>query len=184
MTTRRIRTTINPALDAGSYVVNYIVNHTLPPLVDGKTPNELSGIGKRVAPFRVLDPACGSGSFLIQAYQFLLDWYRDAYVKDDPSKYAKGKSPRLYQAAKGEWRLTIAERRRILLTHIFGVDIDPQAVEVTKLSLLLKVLEGESGDQIARQMDLFHMRALPDLSTNIRCGNSIRVCSQSAAQEL
>jgi len=104
----------------------------------------------------------------------LLDWYRDAYVKDNPStKHAKGKSPRLYQAAKGEWRLTIAERRRILLTLIFGVDIDPQAVEVTKLSLLLKVLEGESGDQIARQIDLFHMRALPDLAKNIKCGNSI-----------
>ncbi len=44
---------------------------------------------------------------------------------------------------------------------------------MTKLSLLLKVLEGESGDTIARQMDLFHMRALPDLAANIKCGNSL-----------
>lgn len=155
------------------YVVRYIVTRTLPPLIEGKTPNELSGSLKRNAAFRVLDPACGSGSFLIQAYQLLLDWHRDAYLKDDPTKYAKGGAPRFYQDVKGEWRLTIAEKRRILLTHIFGVDIDPQAVEVTKLSLLLKVLEGESGDQIARQMDLFHMRALPDLSRNIKCGNSL-----------
>ena len=73
----------------------------------------------------------------------------------------------------GVWRLTTAERRRILLTHIYGVDIDPQAVEVTKLSLLLKVLEGETADNIARQMDLFNVRALPDLGANIRCGNSL-----------
>ncbi len=53
-------------------------------------------------------------------------------------------SPRLYQTGRGEWRLTTAERKRILLNNIYGVDIDPQAVEVTKLSLLLKVLEGES----------------------------------------
>jgi hypothetical protein len=47
------------------------------------------------------------------------------------------------------------------------VDIDLQAVEVTKLSLLLKVLEGES------QFKLFHERALPDLGNNIKCGNSL-----------
>jgi len=75
--------------------------------------------------------------------------------------------------AAGDWRLTIAERRRILLTHIYGVDVDPQAVEVSKLSLLLKVLEGESGDALEKQMDMFHMRALPDLSSNIKCGNSL-----------
>ena len=52
--------------------------------------------------------------------------------------------PRLYQTQQGEWKLTIDERKRILLNNLYGVDIDPQAVEVTKLSLLLKVLEGES----------------------------------------
>ena len=84
-----------------------------------------------------------------------------------------GKEPKLLEAGKDDWRLTIAERRRILLTHIYGVDIDTQAVEVTKLSLLLKVLEGETADAMARQMDFFHIRALPDLGKNIRCGNSL-----------
>ncbi len=42
----------------------------------------------------------------------------------------------LVQARGGGWVLTTAERKRILLSHIFGVDIDSQAVEVTKLSLL------------------------------------------------
>ena len=73
----------------------------------------------------------------------------------------------------GDWRLTTAERKRILLNNIYGVDIDPQAVEVTKLSLLLKVLEGESEQTIVRQLKLFHERALPDLGNNIKCGNSL-----------
>ncbi len=53
------------------------------------------------------------------------------------------------------------------------MDIDSQAVEVTKLSLLLKVLEGESEQSINLQLKMFRERALPDLSSNIRCGNSL-----------
>jgi uncharacterized protein YjhX (UPF0386 family) len=71
------------------------------------------------------------------------------------------------------WKLTIAERKRILLDNIYGVDIDPQAVEVTKLSLLLKVLEGESEQTIQPFLRLFQQRALPDLGNNIKCGNSL-----------
>jgi hypothetical protein len=53
------------------------------------------------------------------------------------------------------------------------VDIDPQAVEVTKLSLLLKVLEGESESSLATQLRMFQERTLPDLDNNIKCGNSL-----------
>ncbi len=53
------------------------------------------------------------------------------------------------------------------------MDIDSQAVEVTKLSLLLKVLEGESNQTLANQLRMFHERALPDLGDNIKCGNSL-----------
>jgi hypothetical protein len=53
------------------------------------------------------------------------------------------------------------------------VDIDTQAVEVTKLSLLLKVLEDETSDTLNRQRVLFHERALPNLGNNIKCGNSL-----------
>jgi hypothetical protein len=56
------------------------------------------------------------------------------------------------------------------VNNIFGVDIDPQAVEVTKLSLLLKVLELETNASLS----LFAKeRALPELDRNIRCGNSL-----------
>jgi hypothetical protein len=142
-------------------IVNYIVKHTVGKLLEGKTP-------KQVAKLRILDPACGSGSFLLGAYQHLLDWHRDWYVADGPENHKKG----LYQASAG-WGLATSEKKRILLNNIYGVDIDPQAVEVTKLSLLLKVLEGESQETLDRQLGLFHERALPDLASNIRCGNSL-----------
>ena len=149
-----------------TYIVDYIVEHTVGKLLEGKTP-------KQVEKLKILDPACGSGSFLLGAYQRLLDWHRDHYVEKGPEKVAKGRSPKLFQGRGGEWRLTTAEKKRILLNNIYGVDIDPQAVEVTKLSLLLKVLEGENAETIGKNLKLFHERALPDLGDNIKCGNSL-----------
>ncbi|MCA9103611.1 MAG: Eco57I restriction-modification methylase domain-containing protein, partial [Planctomycetales bacterium] len=149
--------------------------NTVGKLVEGREPHEVAARtkttwkpAKQVRPLTVLDPACGSGSFLIGAYQYLLDWYRDWYVEHDPAQF----KDRVYQVREDEWRLTTAERKRILLDHIYGVDIDPQAVEVTKLSLLLKVLEGETNETIQRQLFAKH-RALPDLSSNVKCGNSL-----------
>src|SRR6266516_1645296 len=149
-----------------TYIVDYIVKHTVGKLLENKTP-------KQAAKLRILDPACGSGSFLIAAYQYLLNWHRDWYVADDARKWATGRKPVLYQGLGGEWKLTTGERKRILLQNIFGVDIDAQAVEVTKLSLLLKVLEGESEQTLATQLRFYHERALPDLGSNIKCGNSL-----------
>jgi len=144
------------------YIVDYIVQHTVGELVAGKSPTQLKH-------FHVLDPACGSGSFLLGAYQQLLDHYLEWYTAHSPARRKK----QVYRRTKDEWRLTTAERKRILTAHIHGVDIDPQAVEVTKLSLLLKVLEGESADTLGRQMQLFRERALPNLKNNIKCGNSL-----------
>jgi hypothetical protein len=181
------------------YIVEYIVKHTVGELVKDKTPRD-------VAKLRILDPACGSGSFLIGAYQFLLDWHRDWYIANlvpvfkeknsvaDPAVLAllpeaapRGKKNLaqvdlpVYKAGtsgdttrtRSDWRLTTAEKKRILLNNIYGVDIDQQAVEVTKLSLLLKVLEEENEENIDKQLKLFAERALPSLHDNIKCGNSL-----------
>lgn len=145
-----------------TYIVDYIVKHTIGKLLEGKTP-------KQVAKMCVLDPACGSGSFLLGAYSYLLEWHRDWYVADTSATHPK----EVYERGAGDWRLTTGEKKRILLNNVYGVDIDPQAVEVTKLSLLLKVLEGESHDTLESQRLLFHERALPDLANNIKCGNSL-----------
>ncbi|MBE3074197.1 MAG: N-6 DNA methylase, partial [Actinobacteria bacterium] len=148
-----------------TYIVDYIVKHTVGRLLEGLTP-------KQAASLRILDPACGSGSFLIGAYQYLLDWHRDWYAADAQGG-AKKHAKALYQGRGGEWRLTTAEKKRILQSCIYGVDIDAQAVETTKLSLLLKVLEGETAESIDAQLSFLRERALPDLSANNKCGNSL-----------
>ena len=152
-----------------AYIVNYIVRQTVGEQIEGRSPTELAG-SKGKSPFRILDMACGSGSFLLGAYQYLLDYSLKWYIEHKPQAQKKAvyKDPR-----NGEWRLTIDEKKRLLTTHIFGVDIDPQAVEVTKLSLLLKVLEGETDQSLHLGLLRFSDRALPNLAENVKCGNSL-----------
>jgi hypothetical protein len=148
-----------------AFIAETIVRQVLARLLAGKTPTT-------AAKLRLLDMACGSGIFLITLYQFLLDWYLAQYSAE-PEKWTGKRAPRLYRTPLGEWRLTLDERKRILLDHVYGVDIDPQAVEVTKLSLLLKLLEGETHQTLEPQLALLPQRILPDLNRNIRCGNSL-----------
>jgi hypothetical protein len=185
-----------------SYIVDYIVRNTLGKLLEpvaavcdrrppvaavcdrrtspaNESANEPATVTDRryisiadAAKLKIVDPACGSGSFLIVAYQYLLDWHRDRY-SENAEKWSKGKNATLYLAKGGEWRLTTAEKKRILLSNIHGVDIDAAAVEVTKLSLLLKVLEGETGEIAQRDFLKERERILPDLANNIKCGNSL-----------
>jgi len=77
-----------------SYVVDYIVRQTVEELLRNKTPTD-------AAKLRVLDPACGSGSFLLGAYQFLLDWHLKWYIANAPEKQKKA----LYRSASGAWKL-------------------------------------------------------------------------------
>lgn len=144
------------------YIVDYMIEKTLGRLCKNKKPVQLSNI-------RILDPACGSGSFLLGAYTYLLNFHHDYYAKNNPEKW----KDKIYQGTEEQWFLTTREKKRILLNNIYGVDKDSQAVEVTKLSLLLKVLEGERKDILERQQKLFREKALPDLEDNIKCGNSL-----------
>jgi type I restriction-modification system DNA methylase subunit len=139
------------------YIVDYIVKNTV-----GKLLQELPP--KKIRKLRILDPACGSGSFLIRAYEEMLNYYRNQKKGQTGSK--EKQSQLKLRDKDTEPRLTIREKSQILREHIFGVDIDDQAVEVTKLSLMLKMLEGEHG--------MVHGRGiLPMLDKNIKCGNSL-----------
>ena len=163
------------------YIVDHMIEESLGKILNGRKSNNPIPVSQ-ASEIKVVDPACGSGSFLIEAYQYLLDWHRDQYTLvpttgevdlNKVKRHQGGKSPKIYQASGGEYKLTTNERKRILLNNIFGVDIDSQAVEVTKLSLLLKVLEGETQQNIQRDFISEGERILPDLGNNIKCGNSI-----------
>jgi len=143
------------------YIADYIVDNTVGKLINGKTPNQ-------IAKMKILDPACGSGSFLLRAYQKLLDYHLEYYLS------LKKPPKEVFYIGKDDMpRLTIREKKRILTNNIFGVDIDVNAVEVTKLSLLLKVLEDENKDVLEQQQKLYQEKVLPNLSYNIKCGNSL-----------
>ncbi|MGD0588340.1 MAG: TaqI-like C-terminal specificity domain-containing protein [Thermoplasmata archaeon] len=140
------------------FVVDHIVQWTVGRAIQGMTP-------ERMERFAVLDPACGSGSFLVAAYQTLID-YHVQYYENHPAKAGRSTLfPTLVRDGL-QSRLSIEKKAQILKNTIFGVDIDPQAVEITMMSLYIKCLEGE--------MHLPENRSLlPSLQKNVRCGNSL-----------
>jgi type I restriction-modification system DNA methylase subunit len=145
------------------YIVDYIIQNTVKILVEGKTPLE-------VAEIKIVDPACGSGSFLLGAYNYLLDWHLDYYKKEYQKRKAKPKGLKNDTLTPDE-QLTVSVKKQILLNNIFGVDIDINAVEITKLSLLLKCMEGETAASVKNT--LVYERVLPSLDNNIQDGNSL-----------
>lgn len=140
--------------------MNYIVQNTVGKLIEGKSPKQIEKI-------RILDPACGSGSFLIGAFQCLID-YHVRYLTEHPKEaHIHPLFPDVIKGENGEPRLSVIRKAKILKTNLFGVDIDPQAVEITMMSLYLKALEGERSQLPPKQ----HL--LPELKYNIICGNSL-----------
>ena len=125
-----------PRKARGSYytphaIVDYVLQNTLIQRLNQDSKGDL----------RLIDPACGGGIFLLSAYQLLLDWYLQKYLKTS---------------------LTFAERSRILREHIYGIDIDPDAIAITQLSLELQCLSGSLGTE-----------QVGDLSQNFQCDNTI-----------
>ncbi|MCB4792795.1 MAG: N-6 DNA methylase [Elusimicrobia bacterium] len=156
------------------YIVDYIIKNTVGKLLTELPPSKIKKL-------RILDPACGSGSFLIRAYEEMLNYYKQQKINKRkhssslPVSFPQAVSGNPENAVDGELALnhdqssrplSIQEKANILKEHIFGVDIDEQAVEVTKLSLMLKMLEDEYGFVPGRAV-------LPMLDGNIKCGNSL-----------
>jgi len=160
------------------YIVDYIVEHTVHKLIRNKSPEEVSKL-------KIVDPACGSGSFLLGAYDNLLKWHRDYYMPEFERLSAIARNEQNKRAQREtaiknrnklpltpDGNLATALKKQILLNNVYGVDLDLNAVEVTKLSLLLKCMEGETQSSINAEMR-FGETVLPPLENNIRCGNSL-----------
>lgn len=145
------------------YVADIITERTLCPLLAGKSPTELNN-------FTVADICCGSGTFLLAAFQILLDHYLNWYLDNDRDAHV---GHRIYEGVAGQWWLTFNERRRILVDHIRGVDIDANAVEIAQFSLFLKLIEGETSEALNQYVEHTQSTALPILDTAVRCGNSL-----------
>jgi hypothetical protein len=117
-----------------AFIVNYMVEQCFTKAFAEKTYSEICQI-------RMIDPACGGGAFLVGAYQYLLDYHSQQRNKD----------------------LTLAERKEILFTQIFGIDTDAQALQVCKQALLMVCYGVESPAGLDTS----------ELNQNIKCGNSL-----------
>jgi hypothetical protein len=139
-------------------IVDYLVHTTVAPLFAGTSL-------RRVQDIQIVDPACGSGSFLLGVYRYLLDWYRDAYLRAGGAL----REQHLGRTAGG-WQIVPAERVRILERHVYGVDLDPHAVALTRRALYLEALQGATPDE---QQARLEQPAWPDLDRNLLCGNAL-----------
>lgn len=120
-----------------SYIVDYIVKNTVGEYIKTHTPEEIKYV-------KILDPACGSGSFLVRAYKEL-----ETYWKENSD----------FTQLTLESKDFYSKKVEILKNNIFGVDLDSKAVEITQLNLLLEISEKK--------------QRLPILQSNIKVGNSL-----------
>ena len=146
------------------YVADAIVQRALTPRIVGKSPADLDT-------FTVADICCGSGVFLLSVFELLanhyLAWHQTHGSDGRPDGLLLG------ETAPGQRRLAFEEKRRILLAHVRGVDIDPNAVETARLILSLKLLEGETRVALRDYADRTGRPVLPDLSGALCVGNSL-----------
>jgi hypothetical protein len=137
-------------------------NDTIDDLID-EYHTTIDELEEKFKKLKILDPACGSGAFLLKAVDILLEIHkRIQIVKETKGEYAiiknSKKDGKVEQYTLAKWHEE-EEARRIIENNIFGVDINQESVEITKLSLFLRIASGN--------------RKLMDLSSNIKLGNSI-----------
>ena len=153
------------AVNTPKNITDIIVEETLSPLYEGKRPEE-------VARYRIADICCGSGNFLLSAFEYIINYHIEYYLNHDKDNAERSGS--IYQLPGGSnYVLSYEKKRLILQNNIFGVDIDPLAVEVAKFSLLLKALENSSLEEAEAFHQRTHLRILPNLDENIKNGNSL-----------
>lgn len=125
---------------------------------------------ERINNYRIADICCGSGNFLLSAFEYIINDRINRLSENSENAIASGL---IFNVGSNHFALSFKEKRKILVNHIYGVDIDPLAVEVTKLSLLIKLIEGTSREELESYASEAHSRILPNMDSNIRTGNSL-----------
>ncbi|MEL4026039.1 Eco57I restriction-modification methylase domain-containing protein [Lysinibacillus endophyticus] len=134
-------------------IVRYMVDKALSPIVRGKKPEEILQL-------RIADIACGSGVFLIETYNYLVQYCSQWYQENDINHLIPGEDGIMY--------LPLEDKKDILVSCIYGIDIDPNAVEAAKFGLLLNLLENETIPTLEK-----YTKILPNIEENIQTGNAL-----------
>lgn len=134
------------------YITRYIVEQTIGKYLE-ENPDKLETI-------KILDPACGSGAFLNQAHSFLQEQYKiKTEEKINATKALKRGGHEFVKLNLFEHQNLAEVDRSILLNNIYGVDLNSESTEITKLALWLKTAKKD--------------QPLQNLDANIKCGNSL-----------
>ena len=145
-------------------IADIIVKTTLTPLFSDEKFTEWDS-------YRIADICCGSGNFLLSAYEFIINRYIEYYMKNClDMAIQKGL---LISDVGNNFKLSYEKKREILQNNIWGVDIDILAVEVAKFSLLIKLIEDSSLYEMESFVKNNNCRILPSLDNNIKNGNSL-----------
>ncbi|WP_010584876.1 Eco57I restriction-modification methylase domain-containing protein [Schlesneria paludicola] len=144
-------------------VVDYILQHTLRSRLNNTT-------AEQAARLTLLDPSAGSGAFLVSAYRMLLDWHLQTLIANDPASHHED-----ILRINEQWRLTRSKCRSILRQHIFGIDLDPAAVLVTRRALWLTMIEASAPDRAEQPIKktTTHLPATDAFSTNVLTGHAL-----------
>jgi type I restriction-modification system DNA methylase subunit len=117
---------------------------------------------------KILDFACGSGIFLIEIFEYLENQLINCYKRNPNSKYRE-----LFFIQEQDIALTIEGKRYIISNCIYGIDIDPEAYEVAKMSLSLKVIDNLDFFENYQELGIFGKKILKSVGENIKCGNTL-----------
>lgn len=112
---------------------------------------------------QVLDVAVGSSRFLLRAFDEMIEAAIEALLPLD-------NHTSLYKISNDNYKLAFSEKREILRSCLFGCDIDYNAVEIARFSLLVRLLEDETKDTLPV---INERKILPDLDQNILYGNTV-----------
>lgn len=150
------------AVSTPQYIVREIIKRTI-------QKNKLIDAGlEKILSFKILDIACGSGVFAIEAYDYLEDIFIELYDITRNPDFAQ-----YFFVNENAIIINLLGKKTIMDNCIFGVDIDPEAVEVTKMSLSLKIVDTIEYLESYNEIGIFGCKILNGIGNNIKCGNSL-----------
>jgi hypothetical protein len=153
-----------------NYITDYICRNTIIPylsksgkpntiedLLEEYLGSEIDELDQKLKDIKIVDPACGSGAFLNKAADVLLDIHQAIHNRKYSGKNTLDKHFD-----------SVEERRSILLDNIYGVDLNEESVEITKLALFLNIFK-----RTVNEKEKAKPMQLPNIDNNIKCGNSL-----------
>ena len=148
------------AISTPEYLVDAICKNTIN-LESINTINEVLNI-------KILDPACGSGTFMVTCFEILVQKVLELSSNEKEASTFK----EWFVTSNGSTLLTVEARRELIKNCLYGIDVDEAAVEVAKMSLALKIIDN-SDLLTLTEIGVFGDRILREIHQNVKLGNTL-----------